>query len=119
MPKNQKNPEGPLEILVHLMDQHNRLVEALERLNKMRGYDTAGESLCTSVEFQTPYGAAMHSYAHDPQFNQHMVETAIEYMTARLTNTGFLLGLAERTVNAEMGDKLREMLHNMQQKGKQ
>jgi hypothetical protein len=111
---SKKNPETTLEIIIALSEARDRMVESLGRLHKMQGKTEEGEAKCKSVEFKTGYGAAMHSYGSDPDFNVLMVDTAIQWYTNRIEIVNGVLTAVDTSIHKDVGQSLLEVLRSTQ-----
>lgn len=98
-----EQPKKALDVLAQFIEQKEVLIQALDRLYKMRGKTDSGIPKCNNIKFCSNYSAELHVYELDPDFNVAMVDAAIKYYTDKLKNVNFLLGLAERVVSKEIG----------------
>jgi len=97
-----------LEEAVRLLQSKDRYLEAIERLNKMRGtyYDKNKERpCCHTVKFETEFGAHLHT--NEPDLHVLLVDAALKYYSERLRNAEVLIGLMNEALKKVLADEKR------------
>lgn len=110
-----KEPKTTLEIIIAMVEEREQASEQLSRLKVMEGIAADDRNpKCTTVKFDTPYGASAYTRSSAIGLNQLLVTTAIKYYEDAIGGLDTVLDLAKQGIEKNVGDAILTAIRTKQ-----